>query len=571
MVQHKTIVAFDGEGYLDRYVLLASSDDERWNKRGLSARECLEFLTKPCYAKTLNVWYSFGYDVNMFLKNYGSIDFWQGRQTIQLGDYRIRYFPRKILKITRKRVTYTHYDLFGFFQTSFRTALKKWLGVTDEIIERGKAARGNFERWTRRDVIEYNRRELKYLEQLAEKVIEAFSTLDIPLEIKSWHGAGAAAQAALRHIKLEEELETDPRLPEYARAAYYGGRVETNQRGTFRQTIYNYDIKSAYPAAGLEVPRLSETVWQWTHTYRPNRLGIYHVEFEAKPDDTLGPLPVRVNSGLITFPLRGRGVYWSPEIRAALKAGVNIKVLDGLINTHTQPSRLKELIEQLYALRQKYLDAGDGREKAVKLTLNALYGKLAQKAGGRYHSLALAGLMTSITRAKIFEACYPQQTEIIAIATDGIYSRAALDVRLGNHLGEWEVTEGHLKLVMSGVYAFAHAGGSEVKTRGFTLPPDKFDDLYRQLCRGKPAILHSKKFVTNSLALLQPQAHPHAATWTIETREINPQHDVKRCWPGRFTGAIQYSAPLWGGWESLPYTPKPDYEVEPEYIDFDEI
>src|SRR5574337_1672237 len=114
MAQRKAIIAFDGEAVKDNYSLLASSDGETlYQRRGLGPLACLDFLTRPELRHTLNVWFSFNYDVNMILKGLGDQDFWQGRRAMLLNQYKIQYFPEKILKVKRGRETFTHYDVFG--------------------------------------------------------------------------------------------------------------------------------------------------------------------------------------------------------------------------------------------------------------------------------------------------------------------------------------------------------------------------------------------------------------------------------------------------------------------------
>jgi hypothetical protein len=65
-----------------------------------------------------------------------------------------------------------------------------------------------------------------------------------------WHGPGAIASAVLRTQKVGQAKGSYPddfRL--HAESAYYGGRFEQFQRGTYLGSVYQYDIRSAYPAA----------------------------------------------------------------------------------------------------------------------------------------------------------------------------------------------------------------------------------------------------------------------------------------------------------------------------------
>src|SRR5665811_1078815 len=58
-------VSYDGEGWSDKYVLLANSLGQRIvNKEGLSTKDCLEFLATKHDRVVKRIFFSFGYDVN---------------------------------------------------------------------------------------------------------------------------------------------------------------------------------------------------------------------------------------------------------------------------------------------------------------------------------------------------------------------------------------------------------------------------------------------------------------------------------------------------------------------------
>src|ERR1035437_58362 len=53
-------VAYDGEGWSDKYVLLANSRGERIvNKEGLSTKACLEFLGRKYESPTKRIFFAF--------------------------------------------------------------------------------------------------------------------------------------------------------------------------------------------------------------------------------------------------------------------------------------------------------------------------------------------------------------------------------------------------------------------------------------------------------------------------------------------------------------------------------
>ncbi len=553
MALPKSVLAFDGEGQNDNYILLADSDGwQVLNRQGLSIEDGLRFLTRRELQDRICMWYSFAYDINMLLKGLGDVYFWGGQRGLIVGAYRIRYYPKKILIIETSHHRYTHYDIFGFFQTSFVHALEKWLKINDALIIQGKQARSYFDAWPLEKIIEYNRRELEYLRQLGEKVVEIFSTLDVDLQMKSWHGAGAGAQAALVGIHLDEELSSDPRLNEMIAAAYYGGRIEMIQRGQFFNG-WTADIRSAYPAGMLALPDLSRAAWKKTSQFDPYHLGLYQIQFQADECLPFAPFPVRRKNGSIVYPYRQKGCYWSWEIGAALVTGCQIKILRGYRIEGAINSRLNALVQQLYRLRLSYRYHQDGREKAIKLILNSLYGKLAQKQHGRYHSLALAGMITSQTRSQLLITAIQNPENVIGFATDSIFSTSKLSVVEGEALGDWELKDWQRgRFVMNGLYALT--GNAPItKMRGYETRPKIFEKLLLDLLLHTSAKVIERRFVTNKLHLAQPHAYPLPCTWIDVIKIVDPQRDGKRLWLQTFGLSPQTSLPQAYEDENTPY------------------
>ena len=91
----------------------------------------------------------------------------------------------------------------------------------------------------------------------------------------------------------------------------------------------------------------------------------------------------------------------------------------------------------------------------MKLAINSLYGKLAQRVGNpKYANLIHAGLITSFTRSKLNDAISAApRGHIVMLATDGIYSVSPIDLPIGEKLGEFEnATFNGLFIVQPGLY-----------------------------------------------------------------------------------------------------------------------
>ena len=133
-------------------------------------------------------------------------------------------------------------------------------------------------------------------------------------------------------------------------------------------------------------------------------------------------------------------------------------------------------VQDLFNYRLKLLEENkdDVRAYIIKLALNSLYGKFAQRVGERgnppkFAAPVFAAAITAATRRKLSEAALTRPDDIIAFATDGVYSTKTLDVYVPDTktLGLWEkkvLKEGGV-FVLAGVNS---TGKDKGKTRGFS-------------------------------------------------------------------------------------------------------
>jgi hypothetical protein len=271
---------------------------------------------------------------------------------------------------------------------------------------------------------------------------------------------------------MSKELRRPERNPQFeiaANAAYYGGRSEVSAIGPIPGPVYQYDLRSAYPAGMLRLPCPLHT--RWEHKPRAKRLpdrGLYLAKVRFFHDDCLWcGLPFRQKGGLF-WPFEGTGWYWSPEIEAAqrhLQARI-INVHDLWIARCECDCRPFEWVEALYDERRRL--GSDTRGYPLKLALNSLYGKFAQRCGrGPYHDPVSAGLITAITRAQLLEAVGQNPRAVVMLATDAVFSREPLSLDIGEGLGQWEEKIwSDLFIAQPGVYWSNSDLDKSVKSRG---------------------------------------------------------------------------------------------------------
>lgn len=513
--EYKRFVAWDGEGGeidgVPRYVLLANSNgDNLYNANGLDTKTCLDFLLSADTKRSIHVIYSGGYDTNMMVRDLPKQKLqklWEG-ETVKFQKYNLTYVPKKFFRVSSGGKTITIWDVFGFFQTSFAKAVREWLGAVPEleIVEHGKKLRKNLLRQNKEYIIKYNATECILLKTLMEKLHEALSNADI--RISRWHGPGAIASALLRkHTRIQRAPVW---VEELSYAAYFGGRTETFAVGTHLGPTYRYDIRSAYPWAMSELKNIDHHSWRTVKRFVPDAVGMYLVQWRPQGNTRIYPFPFRDKNGRLSYPRAGETWVWHYEVQAALDCGFNFKILDGVV-ANTTSEKPYEWVLELYRERAQLREQNNSAHKALKLGLNSLYGKTAQSVGHnvtatnkpRYHNPVVAGMITSAVRARMLYAMMQAPDDILYCATDGLVSRSALDLPIGEQLGEWEfgLWDGAC-VIMSGIYGRLLNGVWTWNYRGLEEGIISYDVL-RKKWRAGERIIHSstRRFVGMGLAL----------------------------------------------------------------------
>jgi hypothetical protein len=507
-------IAYDGEGYGDKFVLLANSLGERIvDENGLSTEKCLEFLTRKYDATKKRIWFSFSYDVNHILKDVPDEDLLtllDGKAIKYMG-HTIRYIPSKIFIVDN----YRHYDVFSFFATNFINVVKLMLGeerVSRQLIE-GKMARGTFEHWDIEDLIKYNDEELVLLVEIMTKLRTAL--IDVDVKLVEWYGPGAIAKYWFKKYEVRPPpVPKDVALYKALSSSYYGGRFEQIKLGKFKD-VYEYDIRSAYPSVMVSMPIFKS--WRRVKTHTSDRYAIWFANFDCRSYLSNGyrgalPLPVRNRDGHICFPAVGRGWYWSHELELFREQFPKAKltVHEGYIATVGKETPFA-WIGELYDYRLKLKAAGNLSHYAIKVGLNSLYGKTAQTVGSNvYHSLAWAGYITSKTRTKIARAGYAASpNSVIGFATDALFTTEKLDLPQSSNLGDWEEQYFDSGIFFqSGVYRLQTGDTIMDRYRGAPLRQG-IDDLVKQLRKSpnKYPEIKIARFISHLLALKDRNAY----------------------------------------------------------------
>lgn len=496
----RPFVAWDGEGVNNpdgthAYVTLANSRGNRIEApppKGLSTYEIFEFLLDESTASgdVIHVVFGGSYDTNMFLKSFDESQLRKIRvkKHAWVGDYCISWRPGKSFWLKhRDGRKIMLYDVASFFQTSFVNACDGYLGNDwhqRDMIVREKARRGTFTYEELSSVNSYNDAELINLVRLMNELRSRLHGAG--LRVRRWDGPGAIAASLLTKYRVKDHMNRD--IPEpvarAARVAYAGGRFEILKYGHVARPVYEYDLKSAYPSALRYVPCLAHGVWTHHEGDPGDRpYGLYHVAWDhITRGDQPGPFVVRYENGTVAFPDWGQTWTWNPEVPNArelhARNGGSFEVLEAWIYTQTCDHHPFGFVEPLFAKRQEMIREGNGAQVGIKLGLNSLYGKLAQQVGWErlpdgtlriphFHQLEWAGFVTSHCRSNVMRASMMNPSATVAFETDALFSLEPLPLKIGENLGDWELTTfDDLTYVQSGMY-WGNVGKKSVsKTRG---------------------------------------------------------------------------------------------------------
>lgn len=517
----KRMIAWDGEGMKlsggkapQHYVLFGCSADPDNPLIINHEADDLDFVRIVNYAcdiaerfpNSFHVGYYFSYDQNMIIKSLSvghKLALYEKNRTQTKKDgiiYRVQWTPGKRIRLTRiladgKKTSLVIDDMASYFASSF---VKAYTGLFPENVDtegyrrvvQGKADRAEMLYQDMPQVLAYWQDEIVLLEELAERFRSIM--YDAGFVLREWYGPGALANLIRRERGLIEhewggkEENMPPAVHDASKRAYFGGHVEQYQTGRIRGPVYVYDINSAYPAGFVEAPSLAEG-GIWRHVDTPTsgvRMGVYRVRYrDARGSTPLvwapQPLPHRDARANTSYPPIVEGWYWTPEAATAARY-FGAQIMEGWEWwPDDKDARPWAFFADMYETRLRLKRAKNPMERAFKLGLNSMYGKMAQRAGWdqetnkppRAHTLPLAGFITSYCRAMILEMIVKMDpAQIVAVETDGVFSTQSpeeLGLTLDNQLGNWDVKEyEEMVYVQNGLYLYKENGEWHNKTRG---------------------------------------------------------------------------------------------------------
>jgi DNA polymerase elongation subunit (family B) len=506
----KEVIGFDTET-VNGYARLICSSDKRFCFID-NIYQILKFLTQRKYSKTLNFFWNVDFDFMAIIKHLPQtlIPILYELKAITFDDYFIRWLPKKGFEIRKNKQIYRYFDLYQFYHMSLNSASIKYLNDRKEEIDI-KNVEDYFSDPKKKIVLlKYCMKDAVLTARLGSLLQSKLNQLGIDFS-KPYSCGYIAMHYFYRDRPLHRFLKQEWEL--YAFLSYFGGRFEVIKRGYFDK-VYQYDINSAYPYALTKLIDVRNGFWIKSRDI-PDFFyyGFLKVQVNEYEHDILSPLPFRRKDGLVYFPNIQYPDIWYlayPEFELAQKMGVEMDILDGWFFLPKRFDYLFADIKRLYEARKEAKKNDKAMDLTLKLIMNSLYGKFAERESkiktklipfdgaqsvsigdqtiyfkeidmaGTLFNPVYASYITSLTRKLLLESCINNLDHVLMFATDSILTDKPI-LQESDELGKWKLEmQGEAVLIMSGVYSIR--SDSEIKTRfrGFPIKGEyNFFDLLK--------------------------------------------------------------------------------------------
>ena len=191
-----------------------------------------------------------------------------------------------------------------------------------------------------------------------------------------------------------------------------------------------------------------------------SHVGFFKIQCDIPDCKYIPPFPFRSNNKLL-FP-SGRFITYCTlaELRA-YNESKHYKILESFQYLDDNPSYpYKEFIESIYNKRLQFKNENNPLQLPLKIILNSIYGKTAQRVGNRIGNLfspIIASSITGMTRAMLHDFVQNNEIEkeVVSFATDSIITTKKLDIdstKLGDF--SYDNSGDDVYVLQNGIYRF---------------------------------------------------------------------------------------------------------------------
>ena len=450
-------VGIDTETHDGNIFLICDSDGNFLDYPDITFDGIAEFLFK--HEGSWLFCYNLQYDAECILKLLPSEVFDPYRKKKRLRfeykNYTITYIPKKQLKIQKGSHTVSLYDIAQYYEgKSLPEAYSKNIRkpLDPQYLKMKEERKGfTLRRYLRhkKQIRNYCIKDCIITKELAEHWLDTFFGA-YDFYSANWISSGYLAEKVLIHNRIPIPLfnETLYDIQKLAWESFYGGRFELIQRG-FIGYCCLYDINSAYPYALTFLPDITDGKWIASKKINPNSaLGFFHIRAKIDYTVKIAPFPFRTVNNRIIYPSGEFETFVTLEELKAVTGDPKIKykIIDSyqFIPNGSCKYPFKEFINEQYDKRVILKKEKNPLERAIKIILNSMYGKTAQRVNNQMGNLfnpVIASYITGFARAQLYKFVkdHHLENDIVAFATDSIACRKKIVGLNSEKLGEMKL------------------------------------------------------------------------------------------------------------------------------------
>lgn len=449
-------------------IVLADSDGSYLELDDITPEKVIKFLFSKRFQGSWNFFYNVTFDAEVILKIFGDLlyDFKKTRiLKFHYDGYTIEYIPQKKIAIRKGHHSSVFFDIAQYYHESLVDAYLHNIGKLPDLYIKMKKERSHF---TRKYCDKYHNQVRKYCiqdciytKQLAEHWIKVFFEA-FDFYPQRFISSGYLAEKVLINNKIQIPLfrEIPFEINEFAWRSYYGARFEILKRG-FIGEAHLYDINSAYPYSLSIIPDITKGKWRKSKTLLNDaHLGFFKIQCDIPDEKYIPPFPFRTNNKLI-FPSGKFITYCTLAELRSYDNSKHYKILESFQYLDNNPIYpYKEFIKSIYNKRLEFKNQNNPLQLPLKIILNSIYGKTAQRVGNRIGNLfspIIASSITGNTRAMLYDFVQKQgiENQVVSFATDSIITTKKLNIdstKLGDF--SYDNSGNDVYVLQNGIYRF---------------------------------------------------------------------------------------------------------------------
>jgi hypothetical protein len=532
-----TVIGFDTEAYKNgRCFMVATSEGEYFEYKLFPY--CL-FTRK--YLNQTFVTYNLSYDegaIIQFLPREKKEEL-RNVQKIHYKNMTIKYIPKKFLRITiNGRNSITFFDMLNFYRNAGVGGRSSLDAVSEKILGKKKleietkdfSVQYVKKNWHK--IGKYCVRDAELVCQLGETIIKEFEQFGVyPRALYST--AYITYQYFYKvcdYVTVKRFWDDHRKLLDYALLGFNGGKFEITRKGV--DYYYEYDIVSAYPYEFANLIDITHARVMYSQKYQKDATyGFLYCAMDI-PYNICSPVSWSWGYTKIYPVGKFSRVITKNEYDYLVKYKATVIIINAIwLFCDTDKKPYYDRMLELFEWKKQYKVSGDKmRYHTVKILMNAIYGKQAQKIKtpegwetSTCWNPIYAAIITANVRIRVSEM---QQNNkcIVGVHTDSLISTKKLDLQLGKELGEWDFEiEGKGVVLGCGIYQI----NDKNKFRGF----NHHKKWLSMLDVNKPELsITSKRPLSWREVVFHGWDDDQINRFTDITKKVTVNFDKKRLW-----------------------------------------